>query len=89
MELDLEHDGKPLEHIGLQLAQQAADLLTSLDSARLKICSNPRCGWFFLDTTRNASRRWCDMAACGNRAKARRHYSKKKLAEETQLEAKR
>lgn len=30
------------------------------------------CGWLFLDSTRNASRRWCDMAACGNRAKAKR-----------------
>jgi predicted RNA-binding Zn ribbon-like protein len=33
----------------------------------------------FLDTTRNASRRWCDMAGCGNRAKAKRYYSRKKL----------
>jgi predicted RNA-binding Zn ribbon-like protein len=32
----------------------------------------------FLDTTRNASRRWCDMAGCGNRAKAKRFYAKKK-----------
>jgi predicted RNA-binding Zn ribbon-like protein len=77
--LDLEHSEKPLEDIALRLAQQAADLLTSLDTARLKICSNPKCGWLFLDTTRNASRRWCDMGACGNRAKARRHYAKKKL----------
>jgi predicted RNA-binding Zn ribbon-like protein len=78
--LDLEHSKKPLEDIRLRLAQQAADLLTSLDTARLKICSNPTCGWLFLDTTRNASRRWCDMAACGNRAKARRHYAKQRKA---------
>jgi predicted RNA-binding Zn ribbon-like protein len=78
LELDLEHDARPLERVALRLAQQAADLLTSLDTARLKICSNPRCGWLFLDTSRNASRRWCNMAACGNRAKARRFYSKRK-----------
>ncbi len=82
LELDLEHGEKPLEHVALRLAQQAAELLTSLDSARLKICGNPRCGWLFLDTTRNSSRRWCDMAACGNRAKARRHYARKKLTAE-------
>jgi predicted RNA-binding Zn ribbon-like protein len=78
--VDLQHSEKPLEDVALRLAQQAADLLTSLDAARLKICSNPTCGWLFLDTTRNASRRWCDMAACGNRAKARRHYAKQRKA---------
>jgi len=74
--LDLERGEKPLEEIGLRLTQQAADLLTGLDTARVKICGNPTCGWLFLDTTRNGSRRWCDMAGCGNRAKAKRFYSR-------------
>ena len=78
--LELTAGGNPLEEITLRLAQQAADLLTGFDPARLKICGNPQCGWLFLDTTRNASRRWCDMAACGNRAKAKRFYSRKRLA---------
>ncbi len=39
---------------------------------RLKRCENPRCGWLFVDRSRNRSRRWCEMATCGNRAKARR-----------------
>ncbi|TXL61433.1 CGNR zinc finger domain-containing protein [Aeromicrobium terrae] len=39
-------------------------------AARLKACPGPDCAWVFHDTTRNRSRRWCDMAACGNRAKA-------------------
>ena len=34
------------------------------------------CGWLFLDLSKNASRRWCDMRVCGNRAKARRHYAR-------------
>ena len=38
---------------------------------RLKVCASPDCRWAFLDTTRNRSRRWCDMAGCGNRAKNR------------------
>lgn len=38
---------------------------------RLKVCASPDCRWAFLDTTRNRSRRWCEMAGCGNRAKNR------------------
>lgn len=39
----------------------------------LKRCGNPLCRWVFVDGSRNRSRRWCDMAACGNRAKVARH----------------
>lgn len=39
----------------------------------LKRCGNPLCRWVFIDGSRNRSRRWCDMAACGNRAKVARH----------------
>jgi predicted RNA-binding Zn ribbon-like protein len=35
------------------------------------------CGWLFLDTSKNHSRRWCSMDACGNQAKARRHYRRR------------
>jgi len=44
--------------------------------ARLKTCRNPGCRWAFYDTTRNRSAVWCDMAACGSRAKARRYYER-------------
>jgi len=30
------------------------------------------CRWLFLDTSKNHTRRWCDMKVCGNRIKARR-----------------
>jgi predicted RNA-binding Zn ribbon-like protein len=40
--------------------------------ARLKLCSSPTCRWAFYDRSRNHSSRWCTMASCGNRAKARR-----------------
>jgi predicted RNA-binding Zn ribbon-like protein len=56
----------------------AGRLLTEGDLARVGECANPTCGWLFLDTSRNGRRRWCDMAHCGNRAKARRHYQKVK-----------
>lgn len=61
------------------VARSAADLLTSGSLARVGQCADDRgCGWLFLDTSRNHTRRWCDMKDCGNRAKARRHYTRKK-----------
>jgi predicted RNA-binding Zn ribbon-like protein len=36
---------------------------------RVKACPGPNCAWVFVDRSRNGSRRWCDMAECGNRAK--------------------
>lgn len=38
---------------------------------RLKACKDPDCRWAYYDQSRNRSRAWCSMAACGNRAKAR------------------
>jgi len=59
------------------LIRSAADLLVSDGLKRVKKCGDPACGWLFLDTSRNKSRRWCDMRDCGNRAKASRFYKKK------------
>jgi predicted RNA-binding Zn ribbon-like protein len=44
--------------------------------ARLKACRSDACQWAFVDNARNRSRQWCDMAVCGNRAKARRFRSR-------------
>jgi predicted RNA-binding Zn ribbon-like protein len=52
----------------------AGDLLTGERLGRVKRCANPGCGWLFLDDSRAGKRRWCSMASCGNRAKAKRHY---------------
>ncbi len=60
------------------IPRSAADLLTSHELERVKTCGSDDCGWLFLDTSRNGSRRWCDMSDCGNRAKARRHYRRVK-----------
>jgi predicted RNA-binding Zn ribbon-like protein len=56
----------------------AADLIVAARENRVRQCANDACRWLFLDASRNASRRWCDMSACGNRAKARRHYLKQR-----------
>jgi predicted RNA-binding Zn ribbon-like protein len=71
-------DAAPLERILDPIVKSAADLLVSPDLERVKICAEPACGWLFFDLSRNRSRRWCDMADCGNRAKARRHYRRRK-----------
>jgi predicted RNA-binding Zn ribbon-like protein len=61
-----------LDRLLWPIAHSAADLLVSGDLRRVGKCADDRgCGWLFLDTSRNHSRRWCDMKDCGNRAKAR------------------
>lgn len=50
----------------------AAQLLTDPELALLRECG--RCSWLFLDRSKNRRRRWCKMAACGNRTKSQRHY---------------
>ncbi|MGA7732560.1 MAG: ABATE domain-containing protein [Chloroflexia bacterium] len=66
-----------LERILWPIAKSAADLLVSGKLARVHECAGDTCGWLFLDTSKNHSRRWCDMKDCGNTAKARRHYHRK------------
>jgi len=58
------------------IARSAQELLLSDQLARVKECAGHPCGWLFVDTSKNRSRRWCDMSHCGNRAKARRHYER-------------
>jgi len=54
------------------------DLMVSPETIRLRHCANDKCLWLFLDDSKNGSRRWCSMQACGNRAKAHRHYLRTK-----------
>ncbi|GAC1400549.1 MAG: CGNR zinc finger domain-containing protein [Chloroflexota bacterium] len=56
------------------IAHATGDLLTSQDLQKVRECDGDPCGFLFIDRSRNGQRRWCDMAHCGNRAKARRHY---------------
>jgi predicted RNA-binding Zn ribbon-like protein len=62
----------------LQLAVSAVLLLASAERDRVKQCPGPTCGWLFLDSTRNRSRRWCDPAECGNRERVKAHYARQK-----------
>jgi predicted RNA-binding Zn ribbon-like protein len=44
---------------------------------RLKTCPGEHCGWVFYDHSRNNSGRWCSMAVCGGRTKAKAHYRRR------------
>jgi predicted RNA-binding Zn ribbon-like protein len=54
----------------------AWDELRRSSPGRLRPCANPECRLFLIDRSKPNSARWCSMAVCGNRMKARRHYEK-------------
>ena len=62
------------------IARSAAELLSSEQAQYVRACDSETCLWLFLDTSKNHRRRWCDMTKCGNRAKARAFYDRKKKA---------
>lgn len=73
------HDA-PLDRIRWEIAWSSAELLTSPELPAVRTCMGEDCGWMYVDRSRNHRRRWCEMAICGNRAKARRHYARRKNA---------
>jgi predicted RNA-binding Zn ribbon-like protein len=67
-----DHEATPLERLHFEVVRSAIELLMSGNLDRVRECQGESCSWLFLDTSRNGKRRWCDMQACGNRAKVRR-----------------
>lgn len=72
-----------VERSGLDLVAHvvgahALALLQDPKLDRLRVCDGHDCGWVFIDTSKNGRRRWCDMATCGNTAKAQRHYERQR-----------
>ncbi len=63
----------------IPIIESAADALVSGELVRVRRCADSRCSRVFFDGSRNGKRRWCEMATCGNRAKAARHRRKVKL----------
>ena len=59
------------------IARSAVALLASDEVGIVRKCSSDDCGWLFLDTTKNKSRRWCVMSDCGNREKARQFRARR------------
>ena len=74
-------DETALDAMLWHVARSAADLLTSSDLRLVRQCASDTCGWLVVDSTRNRSRRWCDMRGCGNRAKVQRHRTRQRSME--------
>jgi predicted RNA-binding Zn ribbon-like protein len=76
--VDHRHVGDPIDGALARLTDPLVALVAADDAHRLRICANETCRWAFYDTSRTGRRRWCDMATCGNRAKAARHRARVK-----------
>jgi predicted RNA-binding Zn ribbon-like protein len=72
--------GDAFAGLAIPMVESAADALIAGELQRVRLCGGRGCARVFLDTTRNARRRWCDMATCGNRAKAARHRQRARAA---------
>ncbi len=74
-------DAPEADRVLWPVARSTAELLASPELGRVGRCAAESCGWLYLDTSKNRSRRWCDMRDCGNRAKVRRHYRRHRAGE--------
>jgi predicted RNA-binding Zn ribbon-like protein len=63
-------------NLPLAIAMSMLDFVQSVPLERVKRCEAENCIWFFVDTTKNGSRRWCTSEMCGARFRARRYYHK-------------
>jgi predicted RNA-binding Zn ribbon-like protein len=77
-ELGWEDDAKALDRMLGPVLRSAVALLTSEELDRVRVCGADNCDWLFLDESKSRSRQWCNMAVCGNRAKARRFYRRRR-----------
>jgi predicted RNA-binding Zn ribbon-like protein len=66
---------EPADQLRLDLATLVLDIFDH-DARIVRRCANPTCVLLFLDISKSGRRRWCDMATCGNRAKAAAHYQR-------------
>lgn len=71
-------EDQALDRMLWPIVRSAAELLTEGDLTRVRQCSGERCGWLFVDASKNRSRRWCDMQDCGNVAKVRRFRTRQR-----------
>lgn len=74
----------PIEGALTRLVEPLIELLEHGDRERLRTCANPTCRWAFYDQSRGRRRRWCEMATCGNRAKAARHRARRATGDESE-----
>ena len=73
------HVGDVVDDVLARIAEPIVREIGNGHDDRIRICDNETCRWIFYDESRAGRRRWCDMATCGNRAKARRHRARQRL----------
>jgi predicted RNA-binding Zn ribbon-like protein len=80
------HVGDAVDDLLARIAEPIVREIGNGHDDRIRICANDTCRWIFYDESRAGRRRWCDMATCGNRAKAQRHRARQKeTAEVTEV----
>ncbi|MFJ5298481.1 CGNR zinc finger domain-containing protein [Pseudomonas sp. NPDC088368] len=78
LSLGLKRRWRTPESLLLPVGEAIAEFLCTEDFSDVKSCEGPTCTLMFVDHTRGKKRRWCSMAACGNRAKAAAHRERQK-----------
>jgi len=74
------HVGDPVDGALARIAEGVARELSQGTPERLRICESAECREVFVDRSRTGRRRGCDMATCGNRAKAARHRARRRAS---------
>ena len=72
------HLGDAVDDVLARIAEPIVREIGNGHDDRIRICDNDTCRWIFYDESRAGRRRWCDMATCGNRAKAQRHRARQR-----------
>ena len=80
------HVGDAVDNLLARIAEPIVRELGNGHDERIRICANDTCRWLFYDESRAGRRRWCDMATCGNRAKAQRHRARQRESAEVAVQ---
>ena len=73
---DIRADAADLDLIAAIVAYRMIEHVMPQPVDRLRVCAGTNCAWVFIDSSKAGRRRWCDMAVCGNVAKAQRFYAR-------------
>ena len=73
---DVRADAADLGLVAAMVAYRMVEHVMPQPAERLRMCSGTNCAWVFIDSSKAGRRRWCDMAVCGNAAKAQRFYAR-------------
>ena len=73
---DIRADAADFDLVAAMVAYRMVEHVMPQPVERLRMCGGVNCSWVFIDSSKAGRRRWCDMAVCGNVAKAQRFYAR-------------